>query len=137
MCAGTAAAATAEPVPRRRPCICSLPRAPRGLTPPGPSAGVGEEPAERTCPPTPSLQDPISRLQGAGAKGAVATPHRVSLGGAAGPGLLQPPGCARELSPPLPCCHCHDWSRLSPTAGSASAPASPLVEPPGGAPPGM
>lgn len=125
-----------EPVPRRRPCPRRLPRAP-GPWPPGPSAGVGEEPAERTCAPTRALHDPVSRLRGRGARGAVATPRRVSPGGAAGPGLLQPPGCARELSSPLPCCPCHDWSRLSPTAGSASAPAGPLVEPPGRAPPGM
>lgn len=129
--ATAAAAPSAEPVPRRRPRFCRLPRAlcrRRG------------RPCGVTCAPTPALQDHLPRPRGGGggaARGAVATPLRVSPGGAAGPGLLQPPGCAHEPSPPLPCCHCHDWSRLSPAAGSARARASPLVEPPGRAPPGM
>lgn len=108
-----------------------------GLDPRGPRQALVKSLRSELVVPHPPSKTPYRDSKGGGARGAVATPHRVSPGGAAGPGLLQPPGCAREPSPPLPCCQCHDWSRLSPTAGSASAQASLLVKPPGGAPRGM
>lgn len=117
-------------------CPCYLLRASRGLIPGAlgrrqPSLCANLRPSAR-----PSRPGSATRTQGA--KGTVATPRRVSPGGAAGPGLLQPPGCVRELSPPLSLYRCHAWSRLSPTAGSASAQISSTpVEPRCRVPPGM
>lgn len=135
------AAASSAPVPRRRSCPCCLPREARGLTarpPPAPGA-LGRRRPSLCANLRPSA--PLSRLRSAtrreSEKRLWRLPRRVSPGGAAGPGLLQPPGCVRELSAPLSFYRCHDWSRLSPAAGSASAPTSALVEPRGRAPPGM
>lgn len=130
------AAASSAPVPRRRSRPCCLPRASRGLIP-APGALGRRRPslcANLRISARPSY--PAAQLGGR-ARGALVTPRRVSPGGAAGPGFLQPPGCVRELSPPPSFYRCHDWSRLSPTAGSASAPTGTPVQPRGRVPSGM